>query len=39
MIDTLKTPLKFDRTVLDLINRIQAKGPKFLNTTLREYGK
>ncbi|MEI6426268.1 MAG: methionyl-tRNA formyltransferase [Candidatus Absconditabacteria bacterium] len=39
MIDTLKTPLKFDRTVLDLINRIQTKGPKFLSTTLREYGK
>jgi len=39
MIDILKTPLKFDRTVLDLINRIQTKGPKFLNDTLRNYGK
>lgn len=39
MIHILKTQLKFDRTVLDLINRIQTKGPKFLNDTLRDYGK
>lgn len=39
MISILKTPLKFERTVLDLINRIQDKGPKFLNNTLRDFGK
>ena len=39
IIDILKTPLKFERTVMDLIEWIQAKGPHFLNDTLRKYAK
>lgn len=39
MIDVLKFPLKFDRTVKDLIEEMQEKGPKFLNSVLWKYGK
>ena len=39
MIEIFKTPLKFDRTVKNLIGRIESKWPKMLNDTLRNYGK
>lgn len=39
MIDKLKFKIPFERTVKDLIEKIQAKWPKFLNETLWKYGK
>ena len=39
MIEIFKTPIKFNRTVKDLITRIETKWPKLLNNTLRNYGK
>jgi methionyl-tRNA formyltransferase len=39
MIDTLSFPIPFQRTVIELIKALEQKGPKFLNTTLRNLGK
>ncbi|HRX64089.1 MAG TPA: membrane protein insertion efficiency factor YidD [Candidatus Absconditabacterales bacterium] len=39
MIDKLSTKLNFDRTTIDLIERMKKKGPRFLNHTLINYGK
>ena len=39
MISKLKTPLSLDRTVKNLIDRIQEKWPTFLNQSLWDYGK
>ena len=39
MIDILRFTIPFDRTTKELIDEIKAIGPKFLNNTLRKYGK
>ncbi len=39
IIDQLSFPLKFERTVKDLISALEKEGPKFLCNTLRNYGK
>jgi len=39
MIDILKFDIDFDRNVKDLIDKILVKWPKFLNNTLRNFGK
>lgn len=39
MIDKLKFKIPFERTVKDLIEKLQTKWPKFLNETIWKYGK
>ncbi|MCX6822531.1 MAG: membrane protein insertion efficiency factor YidD [candidate division SR1 bacterium] len=39
MIDKLGFKIGFDRTSKNIIERFQTYGPKFLNDTLRKYGK
>ena len=39
IIDQLKFPLQFNRTVNELIEALEKAGPKFLCNTLRNYGK
>jgi len=39
IIDQLKFPLKFERTVKELIEALEKAWPKFLCNTLRNYGK
>jgi len=39
MIDKLKIKLKFQRTAKNLVEEFMDKWPKFLNDTLRKYGK
>jgi len=39
MIDILRFTIPFDRTTKELIDEIKDIGPKFLNNTLRKYGK
>ena len=39
MIDTLKFKIPFDRTVKNVIEKMQEVWPKFLVDTLRKYGK
>ncbi len=39
MIDILRFTIPFDRTTKELIDEMKAIGPKFLNDTLRKYGK
>lgn len=39
MIDKIGFKIPFDRTSKDIITRMQHIGPKFLNDTLRKYGK
>lgn len=39
IIDTIGFPLKFERTVANLIEAIQKVGPKFLTTTLWNFAK
>lgn len=39
MIDKLKMNIGFDRTSTTIIDEFMRKGPKFLNNTLRKYGK
>lgn len=39
MIDILQTKFAFNRTCKDLIDRMKQKWPKFLNETIRKFGK
>jgi len=39
MIDILRFTIPFDRTTKELIDEMKNIGPKFLNDTLRKYGK
>ena len=39
IVDTLKFPIPFHRTVAELIKALEQKGPKFLNDTLRNFAK
>ncbi len=39
MIDILRFRIPFERTTKELIEEMMKIGPKFLNTTLRKYGK
>ena len=39
MIDVLKFTIPFSWTTKELIDEIKKIGPKFLNDTLRKYGK
>jgi len=39
MIDILRFTIPFSRTTKELIDEMKKIGPKFLNDTLRKYGK
>ena len=39
MIDILRFTIPFQRTTKELIDEMEKIGPKFLNNTLRKYGK
>jgi len=39
MIDILRFTIPFDWTTKELIDEMKQIGPKFLNDTLRKYGK
>ena len=39
IIDQFSFKIPFHRTVAELIKALEQKGPKFLNTTLRNFGK
>lgn len=39
MIDILRFTIPFQRTTKELIHEMMKIGPKFLNNTLRKYGK
>ena len=39
MLDMSRFKIPFERTAKNIIEKIQKDGPKFLNSTLRKYGK